>query len=503
MKQRPSLTFFARALAFSLLVSAACDDNDHPIIIMKPDIIFYGLTASNQLIQYNGNAVESPLADLTVTGLQSGETLLAIDFRPATGQLYGLGSTSRLYAINLMSGAATPVGTAPFVPAINGSVAGFDFNPTVDRIRVVTDSGQNLRLHPETGVVVSIDQALNPGTPNVSSAAYANSDAGAASTTLFDIDISAQKLFKQDPPNEGTLVEIGPLGISPTGDGGFDISPDNSVALASFTVNGANELFQVDLTTGNATSLGSFSTPVIGLAIPTNPVAYSVDGSNNLLIFNFTKSDVPVSKAITGLQMGETILGIDMRPATSQLYGLGSTSRIYTINMSNGMATAVSADSFEPALIGTNFGFDFNPTVDRIRIVSDMGQNLRVNPITGALAAMDMNLNPGNPAVSGAAYASNFAGATTTTLYDIDPMTDKLYKQVPPNEGKLEEIGGLGINIEVNNGFDIGGQTGTAYGLLTIGSSAKIYSINLTNGTVTAIADAPSGTKGLAIGLGF
>src|SRR5687768_3270747 len=152
MKQRPSLTFVARALAFSLLVSAACDDNDDPVVIMKPDIIFYGLTASNQLIKYNGNAVESQLADVTVTGLQSGETLLAIDFRPATGQLYGLGSTSRLYAINLMSGAATPAGATPFVPAIDGSVVGFDFNPTVDRIRVVTDSGQNLRLHPETGV---------------------------------------------------------------------------------------------------------------------------------------------------------------------------------------------------------------------------------------------------------------------------------------------------------------------------------------------------------------
>lgn len=503
MKQRPSFTFFAYVLAFSLLISAACDDNDDPATVIKPDIIFYGLTASNQLIQFNGNAVESPLSNLSITGLQSGETLLAIDFRPATGQLYGIGSTSRLYAINLTSGAATLVGSTAFTPAINGNIVGFDFNPTVDRIRLVTGSGQNLRLHPETGVVVSTDQVLNPGTPNVSSVAYANSYAGAPSTTLFDIDVAAQKLYRQDPPNDGALVEIGSLGISPAGDGGFDISSDNAVALASFTVNGVQNLYQIDLTTGKATSLGTFSMPVVGLAIPTNPVAYSVDGSNNLLIFNFMKSDAPVSKPIAGLQVNETILGIDMRPATGQLYALGSTNRIYVINMSNGAATAVGTSPFDPVLSGSNFGFDFNPTVDRIRIVSDMAQNLRVNPITGALAALDTNLNPGSPAVSAAAYASNFAGATSTTLYDIDPTTDKLYKQLPPNEGKLEEIGALGINIEASNGFDIGGQSGTAYGLFVVGSSTKIYSINLANGTATVIGDAPTGAKGLAIGLGF
>src|SRR4051812_43255452 len=130
--------------------------------------------------------------------------------------------------------------------------------------------------------------------------------------------------------------------------------------------------------------------------------------------------------AITGLQAGENLLAIDCRPATGQIYGLGSTSRLYTINPTTGVATQVgAAGAF--TLNGTAFGFDFNPVVDRIRVVSDVDQNLRLNPDTGALAATDTPLayaagdpNAGqNPNVVGAAYTNNVAGAATTTLYDI------------------------------------------------------------------------------------
>ncbi len=502
MKQKPSLLLIRIVLSI-LVLSSSCDEYDDPGVIIKPDVIFYGLTASNQVIQYNANAPESPISTLSVTGLQSGETLMAIDFRPATGQLYGLGNTNRIYTINLASGLATAIGANPFTPAVSGGIAGFDFNPTVDRIRLVTGTGQNIRLHPETGAAAAVDSDLNPGSPYVNAVAYTNSFAGASSTTLFDIDIASQKLFTQDPPNDGKLVEVGPLGVTPTDEGGFDISADNSFALASLTVNGMNGLYQVDLSKGNATYLGNFSESIIGLAIPTNPVAYSVDGSNNLIIFDFTKSNASVSKPITGLQMSETILGIDMRPLTGQLYALGSSSRLYTINMATGAATAVGTGPFDPILKGNSFGFDFNPTVDRIRIVSDMGQNLRANPITGVIAAVDADLNPGTPAVSAAAYASNFAGATTTTLYDIDLAADKLYKQTPPNDGKLEEVGPLNVDIAANNGFDIGGQSNMAYGLFTVGSTTKLYLINLANGTSTPVADGPAGINGLAVGLGF
>ena len=80
---------------------------------------------------------------------------------------------------------------------------------------------------------------------------------------------------------------------------------------------------------------------------------------------------------------------------------------------------------------------------------------------------------------------------------------DKLYKQTPPNDGKLEEVGPLNVDIAANNGFDIGGQSNMAYGLFTVGSTTKLYLINLANGSSTPVADGPAGINGLAVGLGF
>jgi Domain of unknown function (DUF4394) len=496
---------FIPVLSVIILAFTGCSQDDYmaptpPVPVVKPDLVFFGISSSNQLIKYNANATQNVAAQFTITGLQTGENILAIDFRPATGQLYGLGNSSRIYVINPESGAARAIGTTAFTPAISGTVTGFDFNPTVDRIRVVTNTGQNLRLNPETGTVAATDATINP-VAGISGAAYTNSVAGAVSTTLYDID--GQKLYKQDPPNNGTLVEVGNLGISGTGSSDFDISPDNKVILAPITFAGVNSLYQIDTANGKATNLGTLATPIIGIAIPTRPVAYSTDNANNLLIFNLTTPGTPVTKAITGLQAGENILGMDMRPATGQLYALGSSSRIYTINMSSGAAAAVGTVPFTTLLSGTSFGFDFNPTVDRIRVVSNSGQNLRLDPNTGLIAAVDGSLNPGTPVVSAAAYTNNFAGATTTTLFVIDPATDKLYMQNPPNNGTLVEVGALGINVETDNGFDIGGTSNKAYALLTVGAMSKIYTINLSTGAVTAVADIPGLARGFAVGLGF
>lgn len=491
---------------FSLGFLSSCDKNDVieiPIPEVKPGIIFYGITSANNLVKYNSNAPGITISNATVTGLPVGEKILAIDFRPATGQLYGLGSSSRLFIINQETAVATAVNTTPFTPAISGSLVGFDFNPTVDRIRLVTSAGLNIRLNPETGTIAATDAAINPGTPAVVAVAYTNSVAGATTTTLFDIDMTSGKLFKQDPPNNGTLVEVGSLGITTGNESGFDISPDNAFSLASFNIGANCVLHQIDLVTGKPTSLGNLLVSIVGLAIPTNPVAYAVDNSNNLQIFNLTTPGMPVNKAITGLQAGETILGIDMRPATGQLLALGSSSRLYAINMSSGAATSLSLSPFSTLLSGTHFGFDFNPTVDRIRVVSNTGQNLRLNPLTGDIAAVDMPLNPGSPLVSSAAYTNNIPAATSTVLYTIDFNNQKLYTQNPPNNGTLVLVGNLGMDMTAENGFDIGGTSNKAYVIVATGGAGKIYSINLTTGGATQISTYPNTVRAFAVGLGF
>lgn len=494
-------------LTIITLIFNACKKNENRPVdnppAVGPDLIFYGLTSQGEIVKCNANAPGTAISSVAISGLQAGETILAIDFRPATGELYGVGSSSRLYIINTTSGIArTPVADA-FSPAINGNIVGFDFNPTVDRIRLVTSAGQNLRINPETGTVVATDGNINgAGGAAVSSVAYTNSFAGASATSLFDLDLATQKLYKQTPPNNGTLVEIGSLGVMATGESAFDISWDNSAALAALTVDGQPGLYKIDTATGAATNLGNFPAIITGIAIPTAPVAYAVDETNNLLIFNPTSADAPVSKPVAGLMAGETIKGIDFRPLNGQIYALGSTGMLYTLNTSTGAATGVGTGPFA-SLDGAYFGFDFNPTVDRIRVVSRNGQNLRLNPVTGGVAAMDAMLNPGIPRIASAAYTNNFAGATSTTLFDIDCHTDSLYKQMPPNDGTLVPVGPLGVDILSENGFDIGSTSGIAYAIFSVGSTNGLYTINLTTGAATKLMNFPVKVNGFTIGLGF
>lgn len=491
------------SVLFSITILFSCDDsNDMMPMDMSaqgPDLVAYGLTASNELVSFNSNNPKAFISKTVVTGVVSGEKLMSIDFRPATGELYALSNASKLYIINTTNASARAVTTTAFSPSVSGTIASIDFNPTVDRIRLVSNTGQNLRLHPETGAVAATDMNINGGgTPSVAGIAYTNSKSGASSTVLYDIDMASGKLFKQDPPNNGTLVEVGSLGTTFTGQAAFDIKYDNSTALLALN----NNLHVLDLNSGKATNIGMLPQQIIDFAIPTEPVAYAVDSSNNLQIFN-PNNPMPVSKAIAGLQSGENILGIDFRPANGQLYALGSSSRLYTINLGTGAATAVGASPFATLLAGTDFGFDFNPTVDRIRVVSNTGQNLRLDPVTGGIAAVDGTLNPGSPMIGAAAYTNNFAGATSTTLFVIDHNTDKLYQQNPPNNGTLVETGSLGINITNTNGFDIGSMSQKAYLLATVGATNKIYSINTSTGVATSVSDFPNAVKGFTVGLGF
>ena len=197
---------------------------------------------------------------------------------------------------------------------------------------------------------------------------------------------------------------------------------------------------------------------------------FALTSNNTLLNFNpGTPSIINSTSNITGLAQGESIVGIDFRPANGQLYALSSASRLYTINPSNGVATPIGSP-LTTAVNGANFGFDFNPTVDRIRVVSNADQDLRLNPnnaavagVDGALAYAATDANAGqDPNIVGSAYTGNFAGSTMTTLYGIDSARDTLVTQgsvgsapVSPNTGQLFTVGALGVDTGDMVGFDI------------------------------------------------
>ncbi|NJN88466.1 MAG: DUF4394 domain-containing protein [Leptolyngbyaceae cyanobacterium SL_7_1] len=239
---------------------------------------FVGLAGDNSLVFFNSNNLNNT-TNIRVSGLQSGENLLGIDFRPNTGQLFGVGSSNRLYAIDFSNGAATQVGTGTFAVPLTGSSYGVDFNPTVDRIRVVSDGSLNLRLNPDTGGVVDgnttldgvqPDGSISGATATVSATAYTNSFAGATATTQYTIDSNSDQLFIQAPPNVGTQTLVGGLGVDFAANIGFDIVTDASQANTAFATSNSL-LYSINLTTGAATSLGTVrrnSNPVnlVGLA---------------------------------------------------------------------------------------------------------------------------------------------------------------------------------------------------------------------------------------------
>jgi hypothetical protein len=504
---------FLLVFVLGLLVSGCAKELDNAGNIPEPpvftpgtgpDIVFYGLTDDGKLNRYNAKAPNTVENSLTISGIPSGEKILSIDFRPATAQLYALASNSRLYVIGLTDGMARPIGTG-FTPVLNSQIANIDFNPTVDRIRLVTHTGQNLRLHPETGASVATDGNINGGmNPAITSIAYTNSRAGVSTTELYNIDVSQKKLYKQNPPNDGTLAEVGNLGIDFVGKGGFDISPDNTVSLATFTQAGKTRLYTINLTSGATTYINEIAANLIDIAIPTPAVAYGVDEMNTLQIFDPTRPQMMISKPITGLGAGETIEGIDFRPANGELFafsvnttGMG---RLYKLNTSSG-AAAIVGTGFVVGTAATAWAFDFNPTVDRIRLVSDAGLNLRLNPNDGTIAATDGNINPGTPMISGAAYTNNFNGATSTLLYVMSGT--KLFKQDPPNNGTLVEVGNIGITLNSLNGFDIGGRSGMAYAVASNGTNTNIYTVNLTTGAFTATGTIATRFRAFAVGLGL
>lgn len=239
------------------------------------------------------------------------------------------------------------------------------------------------------------------------------------------------------------------------------------------------------------------------ISLQAEPIYVLTSGNRLLTVDSATPGTVTKTVPITGLQSGETLLGMDFRPATGQLYALGSTARIYLVDENTGVATVSSTLSADPAdttapfagLDGTRFGVDFNPVPDRLRVVSDTDQSLRINVMTGATTT-DGNLayaasgdpNSGaNPNVVGSAYRNAFSGAVVTELYGIDSNSDVLVTQDPPNAGTLTTDGPLGVDTSDAVGFDISGLTAQAYASLTVGGTATLYTINLDAGTATSV----------------
>jgi hypothetical protein len=254
-------------------------------------------------------------------------------------------------------------------------------------------------------------------------------------------------------------------------------------------------------TTRRALALGA----ALALAAPVAAQArdiHATDSSGNLLRFDSRTPGVILdSTPITGLPSGVSLVGIDVRPATGDLVGVGSNSTLYTIDPGTAVAAPIGT-GFTPGLAGTSFGVDVNPVPDALRITSEANQNYRIAFGTGnhGAGSPDGALNPGDPSIVASAYTNSALTATrpaTTTLYGIDSATDQLVTQNPPNDGTLVDGKPLGIDVGDQTSFDIAGTKNLGYLATTPpgGTGAVFYRVDINTGRATILG--PIGTGSL------
>lgn len=249
-----------------------------------------------------------------------------------------------------------------------------------------------------------------------------------------------------------------------------------------------------------------------------------VSTTGSVYTFSSLAPTVPLSTAaITGLNAGDRVLGIDYRPSNGTIVAIGESNQLYTLNPTTGAASPIGT-GFTPGLSGspfTRYGIDINPTVDRVRVVGAGGQNGRLNPVDGTNVQADTNLSY-NPPVGfglppravGVAYTNSVAGAAagSTREYILDSLNNLLGEvgtqaggNASFNGGVIAStfgvtLGGLALDFDDNAGFDISGTTGIAYASLNLqsslaGTSTGIYALDLSNGQAVLLGLSPAGVS--------
>jgi hypothetical protein len=498
----------------------------------------FGVTSTGRLVTFDRAAPALDTA-IAVTGLQSGETVIGLDVRAGgatPGELYALGSTGRLYTVNTTTGVATlkstlaadPADTTDAFTALSGTEFGVDFNPVVDRLRVVSDTGQNLRIDPDTGTTITDTPLATGGTTRsgVNGAAYSNAFAAACRTTLYYIDATTDQLLTTSDANGGAVTVVGALGVDTTAVGDFEIATaadGTNSGYAVLVVGGVPTSYQIDLGTGVAATAGAVTLLDANELVRDTAIAppgtaptqlpgdvYGLTETNKLVSFNAAlPQKVCTSVTLTGQQAAENIVGIDVRPADATLYALGSTGRLYTADAVTGALTLKSTlvaslgDGSAPyaGLVGTQFGIDFNPGNDGLRVVSDTGQNIRVMVDDGDTIT-DVAVNPVGPVLAEAAYSNSFVGTNTALYYTIDSASDSLVILGRPSgnsiNGDVQAVGALGVgDVSSIAGFDILGTNNWGLAALNVSGAATsdLFNVNLVTGAATRIDTVGGGER--------
>src|SRR4051812_18886103 len=232
--------------------------------------LLYTVGPQNRLLAFGSDAPGALSGGEAIYGLGAGERIVDLDLRPRTEELYGVSTAGRLYRINPGSGRALAVGTAPFSPALESPLLGADFDGVADRVAVLTDTDQHLRVNPNDGfatdegrLAYAADDVKAGVNPHIAATAFTPSVAEARSNDQYAIDDVQRTLVRVDPENPALLHTVAPLTVRSVdlpkvlGPVGFDIASDGRAYL-SFRgeAGGPLFLFRVDVATGALSPLG-------------------------------------------------------------------------------------------------------------------------------------------------------------------------------------------------------------------------------------------------------
>lgn len=227
--------------------------------------------------------------------------------------------------------------------------------------------------------------------------------------------------------------------------------------------------------------------------------------------------------------LADEIKAIAYRPVTGDLLAFAG-DKLYTVDPMSGELTDLKANFMENTGIAADayVGFDFNNKIDAVRVVSSAGDNLvyfpegfgdndekagSVRRFTNlAYAEGDANFGK-EPLIFANAYTNAIAGmkASGTFQYAIDARANALVS-LANNAGTLETIGlitidGKPADVTPWGGFDIASKeegSDSAYAVLQIDGeeTAGVYSIDLTSGAATLVADlGMGGFTGFAVSM--
>ena len=194
---------------------------------------------------------------------------------------------------------------------------------------------------------------------------------------------------------------------------------------------------------------------------------------------------VPISGA-------DKVVGIDVRPADGELWGLTAAGHLVTIDPATGKATAGAMLS-EKVTLGDRPVVDFNPAADRLRVIAANGVSLRINVESGATTVdKPLNFDPADankdrrPMVAAGGYTNSIKGATSTELFHVDAGTGTLVLQNPPNDGVLKTRGALGVTGFADAVLDIDHES-EGKNTVWMASAGWLFTIDLASGKAAKV----------------